>query len=156
MAYFEFILIQTLNHYTSAAAFDGIAWSKELWLSNLIKSNDPRELKFGYAHLASVVSQIRERSDIKNASRISPTFSCAGSTVIPSTGSMNSCHGHGKREILSRADISAAPGRIRRPRGTKRDPVTSLRYYDTAAESDLWAPNAAGCSSIRSGNARSE
>ncbi|NMG38535.1 DUF2971 domain-containing protein [Chelativorans sp. ZYF759] len=61
MAYLEHIPTRPLYHYTNEAGFRGILQSRELWLSDLQQSNDPRDLHMGLATLRQIMNNIRVR-----------------------------------------------------------------------------------------------
>jgi hypothetical protein len=68
MAYFEYTPRSTLYHYTSSAGFEGIIRSKELWLSDLKNSNDPRELRIGYDNVFNILNASKNKAS-SNLSR---------------------------------------------------------------------------------------
>lgn len=55
MAYLEYAPTSTLFYYTDIGGFEGIVRSKQLWLSDITASNDPRELALGENFLAAAV-----------------------------------------------------------------------------------------------------
>ncbi len=61
MAYLEHIPLKPLYHYTTEAGFSGILKSREIWLSDLQLSNDPRDIQLGLETLKSLTREIGEK-----------------------------------------------------------------------------------------------
>lgn len=59
MAYLDYHPHQTLFHYCSIEAFKGICTTKRLWMSDLSKANDPRELHFGLQQALEAIKLVR-------------------------------------------------------------------------------------------------
>jgi hypothetical protein len=70
MAYLEYRPTKPLFHYTSEAGFHGILTSKQLWLSNIERLNDPRELTFGYDNVFKALYAAKEIADDPNTKRL--------------------------------------------------------------------------------------
>lgn|GEM_PF-1302124 len=50
----------TLHHFTSLDGFKGIISSKQLWLSDISSTNDPRELNLGQAMIIEAIKHLRD------------------------------------------------------------------------------------------------
>lgn len=59
MAFLEHTPRETLFQYCSHEGFFGILKSKRLWFSDLLSSNDPRELKLGYKYFIDALKSVR-------------------------------------------------------------------------------------------------
>jgi len=59
MAFLEYRPETTLFHYTSVAGFKGIIDSKNLWFSDLLKTNDPREIHLGHEMVTDAITFVR-------------------------------------------------------------------------------------------------
>lgn len=59
MAYLEYMPTSKLYHYCSIDALKGILESKRLWLSDLKKSNDPRETDLGKQEIIKAVKAVK-------------------------------------------------------------------------------------------------
>ncbi|KQM32907.1 hypothetical protein ASF03_11280 [Rhizobium sp. Leaf68] len=68
MAYLEYVPTRTLYHYTSEIGLRGILSTREIWLSDLNSSNDPRELQLGLTTIQTVAEKIgRKEYSAQNA-----------------------------------------------------------------------------------------
>lgn len=74
MAYFEYIPRRTLYHYTSIDAFKSIIVNKELWLSDLTSSNDPKEMSFGFDEIKKIIEEMKKNKSSPNADDIIYAF----------------------------------------------------------------------------------
>lgn len=74
MAYLEYIPVRPLFHYTNEVGLHGILESRELWLSNLEASNDPRDIHLGIETVAKIAGELKERELSKEEGRILNTL----------------------------------------------------------------------------------
>lgn len=69
MAYLEYAPTSTLFYYTDLGGFEGIVRSKQLWLSDITASNDPRELALGQNLLADAIKAYKTDEVLGTSSR---------------------------------------------------------------------------------------
>ncbi len=59
MAFLEYRPKQPLFQYCSVDGFLGIVRSRQLWFSDLLSANDPREMKLGHQHFVDALKSVR-------------------------------------------------------------------------------------------------
>ncbi len=70
MAYLEYRPQSPLYHYSTPGGFVGILSSKQLWLSDLRSTNDPREIQFGFEKFLRAMDEIRNQEADPSRKRV--------------------------------------------------------------------------------------
>lgn len=132
-----------MYHYTSEAGFSGILQSREIWLSDLQASNDPRDLQMGLNTLKVISEEIAEKEYSAENARVLTAMTakmiryfenarCYTACFTPHADSLNMWREYGSGgEGFS---IGFRPRAITDMHGR----IYKVRYVDDASHEDLY------------------